>query len=135
MCCRQIEELTQYINKTELKINEILDENEELRYRLSMDPRAPLDLTEFRKNKAIRHEEEKALNFILQRQVRESTTTVYVTTAVLVMNAKEKHEITICVCYGFFILSIMTYNTATLWRTVVISITHGEICFVFLCLV
>lgn len=66
--CRQIEELTQYINKAELKINEILDENEELRYRLGMDPKAPLDLTEFRKNKAIRHEEGKALNFILQRQ-------------------------------------------------------------------
>ncbi|XP_070190390.1 centrosomal protein of 290 kDa-like [Littorina saxatilis] len=68
---RQIEELTQYINKAELKINEILDENEELRYRLGMDPRAPLDLTEFRKNKAIRQEEEKALNFILQRQIEQ----------------------------------------------------------------
>ena len=77
LCYRQIEELTQYINKAELKINEILDENEELRYRLGMDPRAPLDLTEFRKNKAIRQEEEKALNFILQRQVCECGISVY----------------------------------------------------------
>ena len=67
---RQIEELTQHVNKAELKMNEILDENEELRYKLGMDPREPLDLTEFRKNKAIRQEEEKALNFILQRQAR-----------------------------------------------------------------
>jgi hypothetical protein len=66
---RQIDELTQYINKMEIRINEVMDENEELRYKLGMDPRAPLDLTDFRKNKQIRKEEEKALNFILQRQV------------------------------------------------------------------
>ncbi|XP_005096015.2 centrosomal protein of 290 kDa [Aplysia californica] len=66
---REIEELTQYINKAELKINEILDENEELRYKLGMDPKEPLDLTEFRKNKAIRQEELKALNFTLQREI------------------------------------------------------------------
>ncbi|BFZ24638.1 hypothetical protein BsWGS_27677 [Bradybaena similaris] len=66
---REIEELTQYINKAEMKINEILDENEELRYKLGMDPREPLNLTEFRKNKAIRHEELKAVNFTLQREI------------------------------------------------------------------
>ncbi|CAG5135824.1 unnamed protein product, partial [Candidula unifasciata] len=66
---REIEELTQYINKAEMKINEILDENEELRYKLGMDPREPLDLTELRKNKAIRQEELKAINFTLQREI------------------------------------------------------------------
>ncbi|KAH9503689.1 hypothetical protein Btru_067161 [Bulinus truncatus] len=66
---REIEELTQYINKAEMKINELLDENEELRYKLGMDPKAPMDLTEFRKNKAIRQEEMKALNFTLQREI------------------------------------------------------------------
>ncbi|CAL1542937.1 unnamed protein product [Lymnaea stagnalis] len=66
---REIEELTQYINKAELKINELLDENEELRYKLGMDPKEPLDLTAFRKNKAIRQEEMKALNFTLQREI------------------------------------------------------------------
>ena len=69
---REIEELTAYINKTEIKINEILDENEELRYKLGMDPREPLDLTSFRKNKAIRQEELKAVNFTLQREVSTS---------------------------------------------------------------
>ncbi|XP_061195068.1 centrosomal protein of 290 kDa-like isoform X3 [Saccostrea echinata] len=66
---RQIEELTSHINKTEMKINDIEEENEELRFKLGMDPRDPLDLTEFRKNKQIRKEEEKALNFILQKEV------------------------------------------------------------------
>ncbi|XP_060063320.1 centrosomal protein of 290 kDa-like [Ylistrum balloti] len=66
---RQIEELTQYINKVEMKINDMEEENEDLRYRLGLDPREPLDLTQFRKNKATRKEEEKALNFILQQEV------------------------------------------------------------------
>ncbi|XP_071113169.1 centrosomal protein of 290 kDa-like [Haliotis cracherodii] len=66
---RQIEELTQHINKAEMKINDMLDENEELRYRLKLDPKEPLDLTEFRKNKAIRQEEAKALNFQLQNEI------------------------------------------------------------------
>lgn len=52
-----------------MKINDILDENEELRYKLGMDPKEPMDLMEFRKNKAVRHEELKALNFTLQREV------------------------------------------------------------------
>lgn len=68
-CNRQIEELTSHINKTEMKINDIEEENEELRFKLGMDPRDPLDLTEFRKNKELRKEEEKALNFILQKEV------------------------------------------------------------------
>lgn len=66
---RQIEELTQVVNKIEMKINDCEEENEDLRYRLGMDPREPIDLTEFRANKAKRKEEEKALNFILQREV------------------------------------------------------------------
>ncbi|XP_055954901.1 centrosomal protein of 290 kDa [Patella vulgata] len=66
---RQIEELTKHVNQAELRINDILDENEELRYKLGMDPKEPIDLTEFRKNKATRKEEEKALNFILQREI------------------------------------------------------------------
>lgn len=52
-----------------MKINDNEEENEDLRYRLGMDPKEPLDLTEFRKNKKLRKEEEKALNFILQKEV------------------------------------------------------------------
>lgn len=67
---RQIEELTQYINKTEMTINDLCDENEDLRGRLNLDPRKPLDLTKFRSDKAVRKEEEKAMNYILQKEVR-----------------------------------------------------------------
>lgn len=66
---RQIEELTQCVNKVEMKINDLEEENEDLRYKLGLDPREPIDLTEYRVNKAKRKEEEKALNFILQREV------------------------------------------------------------------
>ncbi|CAC5417989.1 unnamed protein product [Mytilus coruscus] len=66
---RQIEELTQVINKIEMKFNDLEEENEDLRYRLGLDPREPIDLTEFKANKSKRKEEEKALNFILQREI------------------------------------------------------------------
>ncbi|XP_053396760.1 centrosomal protein of 290 kDa-like [Mercenaria mercenaria] len=66
---RQIEELTQHINKTEMAINDLCDENEDLRGRLGLDPRKPLDLTKFRSDKAVRKEEEKAMNYILQKEV------------------------------------------------------------------
>ena len=52
-----------------MRINDILDENEELRYRLGLDPKEPLDMKEFKKNKAIRKEEDRALNFALQGEV------------------------------------------------------------------
>lgn len=48
-----------------MKINDIEEENEELRFKFGMDSRDLLDLTEFRKNKEFRKEEEKVLNFIL----------------------------------------------------------------------
>ena len=67
--CRQIEELTQYINKCELKINDLFDEVEELRERLGLDPKEPIDLGEFRKKKSVRTQEEKALNQVLRKEV------------------------------------------------------------------
>ncbi|KAL3881749.1 hypothetical protein ACJMK2_028144 [Sinanodonta woodiana] len=66
---RQIEEITQHINKAEMQINDLCEENEELRRKLGLDPRKPLDLTQFRKNNMIRKEEDRALNIILQREV------------------------------------------------------------------
>ncbi|XP_041354240.1 centrosomal protein of 290 kDa-like [Gigantopelta aegis] len=64
-----LEEFTQHINKAEMRINDILDENEELRYRLGLDPKEPLDMKEFKKNKAVRKEEDRALNFALQGEI------------------------------------------------------------------
>lgn len=57
------------MNKCELKFNDLLDENENLRERLGLDPREPVDVSEFRKDKDRRKEETKALNIILQKEV------------------------------------------------------------------
>jgi hypothetical protein len=77
---RQIEELTQHINKTELTINDLCDENEDLRGRLGLDPRKPLDLTKYRSDKKVRMEEEKAMNYILQKEVSNILEMSHVTT-------------------------------------------------------
>ena len=66
---RQIEELTQYVNKVELQVNDLLDENEGMREKLGMDPRKPMDLTEFRKKKTLRLQGDRALNMALQQEV------------------------------------------------------------------
>ncbi len=66
---RQIEELTQYINKVELQVNDLLDENEGMREKLGLDPRKPMDLGEFRKKKTLRLQGDRALNMALQQEV------------------------------------------------------------------
>ena len=72
--CRQIEELTQYVNKEDMKMNDMADEVEELRERLGLDPKEPIDMTEFKKKKKIRQQEDRALNNILQKEVFMYTT-------------------------------------------------------------
>ncbi len=69
---RQIEDLTQHINKCEMRINDQFDENDDLRSRLGLDPKEPIDLTEFRNKKHIKQQEEKALNRLLQKEVQYS---------------------------------------------------------------
>ena len=66
---RQIEDLTQYINKCEMKLNDVFDEVEELRERCGLDPKEPIDLGEFRAKKSVRTQEHKALNLVLQKEV------------------------------------------------------------------
>ena len=66
---RQIEELTKHINENHEQLNDLYDETEDLRERLGLDPKEPLDLTEFKKKKGIRMQEDRALNRILQKEV------------------------------------------------------------------
>ncbi|WAR07060.1 CE290-like protein [Mya arenaria] len=68
---KQIEELTQYINKSEMTINDLCDENEDLRGRLGLDPRKPIDLTQFRSDKAKRSEGDKATVIMLQKEIED----------------------------------------------------------------
>ena len=66
---RTVEDLTKYINKCEEKINDLYDENEDLREKLGLDPKEPLDLGEYRKKKGLRLQEDRALNRVLQKEI------------------------------------------------------------------
>lgn len=70
-CCsvRNIEELTQYVNRCEVQINDLYDEAEELRERLGLDPKEPINIEGIRQRKSIKIERDRALNRVLQKEV------------------------------------------------------------------
>ncbi|KAM6290371.1 centrosomal protein of 290 kDa [Porphyrio hochstetteri] len=66
---REIENLVQDVNKLELKINDFLDENEELRERLGLDPKTMINLKELRNSKVLRQEQYRLQNQILLQEI------------------------------------------------------------------
>ncbi|NXO82796.1 CE290 protein, partial [Sitta europaea] len=66
---REIESLIKEVNKLELKINDFLDENEELRERLGLEPKTMIDLNEFRNSKALKQQQYRAENQILLQEI------------------------------------------------------------------
>lgn len=66
---REIEALTTDVNRLELKVNDILDENEDLRERLGLDPKAVIDLTEFKNVKTSKQQQYRAENQILLKEI------------------------------------------------------------------
>ncbi|NXP04219.1 CE290 protein, partial [Thinocorus orbignyianus] len=64
----EIETLIKEVNKLELKINDFLDENEELRERLGLEPKTMIDLNEFRNSKTLRQHQYRAENQILLQE-------------------------------------------------------------------
>uniref|UniRef100_A0A672TZD0 Centrosomal protein 290 n=1 Tax=Strigops habroptila TaxID=2489341 RepID=A0A672TZD0_STRHB len=65
----EIETLIKEGNKLELKINDFLDENEELRERLGLDTKTMIDLSEFRNSKALKQQQYRAENQILLQEI------------------------------------------------------------------
>jgi centrosomal protein CEP290 len=66
---RDIENLTKNVNKIDCTLNEILEENEELRAKLGMDPREKLDIEEMNNLKAVRAQENRAVMHVLKREI------------------------------------------------------------------
>ncbi|KAG8439537.1 hypothetical protein GDO86_005659 [Hymenochirus boettgeri] len=66
---QEIESLIKDINKLGIKTNDILDENEELKERLGLDPKTMIDLTEFKNIKALKHQQYRAENQILLKEI------------------------------------------------------------------
>uniref|UniRef100_A0A8B9N3I4 Centrosomal protein 290 n=1 Tax=Accipiter nisus TaxID=211598 RepID=A0A8B9N3I4_9AVES len=65
----EIETLIKEVNKLELKINDFLDENEELRERLGLEARTMIDLSELRNSKALKQQQYRAENQILLQEI------------------------------------------------------------------
>ncbi|NXB18368.1 CE290 protein, partial [Rhagologus leucostigma] len=65
----EIESLIKEVNKLELKINDFLDENEELRERLGLEPKTMIDLNEIRNSKTLKQQQYRAENQILLQEI------------------------------------------------------------------
>ena len=66
---RNVEKLTQNVNRLELQVNDLLEENEELRSRLGLDPKEPIDLVELRNTKTFQNQQDRAMNQVLNQEV------------------------------------------------------------------
>ncbi|NXF65303.1 CE290 protein, partial [Ciccaba nigrolineata] len=69
----EIETLIKEVNKLELKINYFLDENEELRERLGLEPKTMIDLNEFRNSKVLKQQQYRAENQILLQEASDKS--------------------------------------------------------------
>jgi centrosomal protein CEP290 len=66
---RDIEDLTKHINKLDYVLNDVLEEDDELRAKLGMDPREPLDLNGFKELKVIKAQESRAIVHVLKKEI------------------------------------------------------------------
>ena len=66
---RDIENLINNVNKLDVTLNEILDENDDFRAKLGMGPKEKLNLDEMNNLRAIRAQENRVQIYVLQREV------------------------------------------------------------------
>ena len=67
---RQLEEYARTINCCTEQVNLLYDEVEELRERLGLDPREPINIEDLRHKKSLHINQDRALNRVLQKEVR-----------------------------------------------------------------
>ncbi|CAF0890699.1 unnamed protein product, partial [Adineta ricciae] len=66
---RQLEDLAQFASRNELTVNEVTDENEELRAKLGMDPRTPMSVEQLKSARMTRTEANQAVVQVLQKEI------------------------------------------------------------------
>lgn len=66
---RDIQNLINNVNKLDMTLNEVLDENDDFRAKLGMGPKEKLNLDELNNLRAIRAQENRVQIYVLQREV------------------------------------------------------------------